>query len=305
MRSNSSGGLAGAVGRGVGDGELARHVRLQRRLRELVTEILEHRDRAVPLLEVDEVRWRHRTGHWGGSWSPGPRARRAGSPRPRRAGIARLELRLALLVDTRGEALGEIGAHLLVGAGELARLHECRLGLGVFALVIVRLRDDRPGNALLGLIHRRLAREDRLRDADGARTIAGGEDILGRVREHHGALGVLGEGLRELHTRIGLAGVPGVLGGAGEPLLAFLVGHERGVCGGGGLLIVRVVVGGVLVLGSPPRRTGGSRTAHPPAGSWSRPNPHRPGRTSDNRGTSAPPPRSLTTRLDFCAVAWK
>ena len=45
------GRLARAVGLDVGDRELARHVRLQLVLREVAPEVLEHGDRAVPLLE--------------------------------------------------------------------------------------------------------------------------------------------------------------------------------------------------------------------------------------------------------------
>ena len=42
-----------------------------------------------------------------------------------------------------------------------------------------------------------------------ARPVAGGEDLLGRAREHAGAVGMLGEGLRELHPGVGGAPVPG------------------------------------------------------------------------------------------------
>jgi hypothetical protein len=54
-------------------------------------------------------------------------------------------------------------------------------------------------------------------------------DVLGRVRQHDGALGILEERLGKLHPGIRRAGVPGVLGGAAEALLALLVGHQRGV----------------------------------------------------------------------------
>ena len=55
----------------------------------------------------------------------------------RPARIPRLLLRLALLVYAGSEPLGEIGAHLVVLAGELARLHERGLRLVILALIEV------------------------------------------------------------------------------------------------------------------------------------------------------------------------
>ena len=57
-------------------------------------------------------------------------------------------------------------------------------------------------------IHRRLARQDHLRDLNGARQILRRENLFGRARQHAGAVRMLGEGLRELHAGIGGLLVP-------------------------------------------------------------------------------------------------
>ncbi len=88
---------------------------------------------------------------------------------------------------------------------ELTRLDEGRLRLIEFALVEVRLRNDRPRNALLRRIDRRLPRQDRLRERDGARQILGRENFFRGARQHTRAVRMLREGLRELDARIGRA----------------------------------------------------------------------------------------------------
>ena len=101
----------------VGHRELARHVRLRSRSWELAPEALEHADGAVPLLEIDELRGRVVLRRWRGSSTSGATraTRRKSSTAPR--AVAGLLLRLALLVDGGREALGEVGAHLVVAAG--------------------------------------------------------------------------------------------------------------------------------------------------------------------------------------------
>ena len=93
--------------------------------------------------------------------------------------------------------------------------------------------------------------------------------VLRRAREHAGALGMLREGLREPHARIRRLRVPGRTLGLRQRVLLFLVGasarhsrrpptsrpadrHRR-----------------CARIPSPRWRTGGSRTAPRPAGSWS------------------------------------
>src|SRR6266699_4672876 len=242
------GGLGRPVGFRVGHRELAGDLRLQLVLRELAAEILEHADGAVPLLEGEKPRGGVVLGVDAGL-RLGRHSRDAQEILHRAAGIARLLLRFALLVYAGGEPLGEIRAELVVLAGESARLQECRLRLVVLALIEVRLRNDRPGDALLGEIDRRLPRQDRLGHADGARPVARGEYLLGRAGEDTGAVGMLGEGLRELDPRVGGALVPRLLLRAGEPLLSLLVGRERRVGGGRRLVVARIAVGGALVLG--------------------------------------------------------
>src|SRR5438105_2273670 len=196
------GGLARPVGFRVGHRELAGDLRLQLVLRELAAEILEHADGAVPLLEGEKPRGGVVLGVDAGL-RLGRHSRDAQEILHRAAGIARLLLRFAFLVYTGGEPLGEIRAELVVLAGERARLQECRLRLVVLALIEVRLRNDRPGDALLGEIDRGLPRQDRLGHADGAPPVARGEYLLGRRGEDTGAVGMLGEGLRELDPRVG------------------------------------------------------------------------------------------------------
>src|SRR5438874_8744307 len=242
------GGLARPVGFRVGHRELAGDLRLQLVLRELAAEIFEHADGAIPLLEGEKPRGGVVLGVDAGL-RLGRHSRDAQEILHRAAGIARLLLRFALLVYAGGEPLGEIRAELVVLAGETARLQECRLRLVVLALIEVRLRNDRPGDALLGEIDRRLPRQDRLGHAAGARPVARGEYLLGRAGEDTGAVGMLGEGLRELDPRVGGALVPRLLLLAGEPLLSLLVGRERRVGGGRRLVVARIAVGGALVLG--------------------------------------------------------
>ncbi len=70
-----------------------------------------------------------------------------------RAGlIAGSALGLALLVDRRGQAFGDIGALRVVGGRDRERVGERVLGLGKIALVETDLTDDGPGDALLGRI---------------------------------------------------------------------------------------------------------------------------------------------------------
>src|SRR5256885_5544061 len=165
-------------------------------LRDLTAKILEHADGALPLLEGQQLRGgvvlrigadlRFR-GH----------APDAQEILHRPAAIPGLLLRLAFLVYAGGEALGEIRAHLVILAGERARLQERGFRLGIIALVEARLRDDRPRDALLRAIHRRLARENRTADPDRARPVPGGEDLLGCARQDPGAVRVLRKALRE------------------------------------------------------------------------------------------------------------
>src|SRR2546430_17717697 len=91
---------------------------LFRSLRELATKILEHADGALPLFEGQQLRGsvvlrigadlRFR-GH----------APDAQEILYRPAAIAGLLLRLALLVYAGGEALGQVGPHLVILSGEL------------------------------------------------------------------------------------------------------------------------------------------------------------------------------------------
>src|SRR6202035_285586 len=115
-------------------------------LRELAAKILEHADGAVPLLEVQQLG----SGvvlRVGADLRLRRHAPDAQEILHRAAGIPGLLLRLALLVYAGRQALGEIGAHLCILAGELARLQERGLRLGIIALVEARLRDDRPRDA--------------------------------------------------------------------------------------------------------------------------------------------------------------
>src|SRR2546429_3639634 len=107
----------------------------------------------------------------------------------------------------------------------------------------------RSGDALLCGLDGGLAREHRLRDRDGARQVLGREDLLRRARQHAGAVRVLGEGLRELHSGIGRARVPLGLRRAAEPLFAFLIRDQRSVRGRRRLVVPWIAVGGALVLG--------------------------------------------------------
>src|SRR6185436_12165831 len=181
------GRLAAAPRFGVRDGELVTNLGLQLVLRIVAAEGFEHVDRAIPLFQGEELR----RGVILGRRADLRVGRHAGNTQEilHRAGaVAALLLRLALLVDGRRKALGEIVAHLRVAvADELTRLQEGRLRLVVRALVVVRLRDDVPGDALLLRIHRRLPREDHLRYRNRARQILRGEDFLGRARQHAGA----------------------------------------------------------------------------------------------------------------------
>src|SRR5205814_1421594 len=72
---------------------------------------------------------------------------------------------------------------------------------------------------------------------------------FGCAGQNAGAVRVLRKALREPDSGVHGALVPGVLVGAAQALLAFLVGDQRRVGGGRGLLVPRIAVGGVLVLG--------------------------------------------------------
>src|SRR5438477_2305060 len=155
------GGLARPVGFRVGHRELAGDLRLQLVLRELAAEIFEHADGAIPLLEGEKPRGGVVLGVDAGL-RLGRHSRDAQEILHRAAGIARLLLRFALLVYAGGEPLGEFRAELVVLPGYTARLQECRLRLVVLALIEVRLRNDRPGDALLGEIDRTIIAQSHL-----------------------------------------------------------------------------------------------------------------------------------------------
>ena len=135
-----------------------------------------------------------------------------------------------------------------VRAGELARLHERGLRLVERAEVVVRLRDDRPRDALLGRVHRRLAREHHLRHLDRARQILRRENVFGGAREHAGAVRMLRERLRELHARVRRLRVPLGLRRAAEALFFLLVRHQRGIAGRRRLVVLRIEVRRALVF---------------------------------------------------------
>ena len=116
--------------------------------------------------------------------------------------VAGLLLGFALAVHRRGDALGEIGAHLVVGRQQVARGDVALLRFGELHEVEVRLADDGVGDAALGLVGRRLVREHQVRDLDRALQVLRGEDVFGGARQHAGAVGMLGKAGAELHAGI-------------------------------------------------------------------------------------------------------
>ena len=165
----------------------------------------------------------------------------------RAGGVAGLLLGLGLAVHRRGDALGEVGAHLVVGRQQVARRDVALLGLGELQQVEVRLADDGVGDAALGLVRRRLVRQHQVGDLDGALQVLRGEDVLGGARQHTGAVGMFGKAGAELHAGIdGRLVRLGLLGGR-QLLLVLGVRAERRVGRGRGARIARIVVGGACV----------------------------------------------------------
>jgi len=123
-------GRTGVIALGVRHRKLARHIRGQLALGEIAPEILEHADRPIPLLEVDELRCRVVLGGRA-NLRVRRHARHAQVVIDGPGGIARLLLRLALLVHISCQALGELAFLLGVGSRQIPCLQKCGLRLVV------------------------------------------------------------------------------------------------------------------------------------------------------------------------------
>ncbi len=173
--------------------ELARHVGLQRALREIAPEALEHHDGAIPLLLRDEQRAGIEIRV--GAHLRGRRHLRDAQEILHRAGaVARLALLLALLVDRGREPLDDRGALRIVRRHQRLGARVTRFRLVEMALLEIRVGDHGVGDALLGGVDRRLTGEQRLRGRGRARIVLRGIQIRRGARQHLRALRVRREG---------------------------------------------------------------------------------------------------------------
>ncbi len=117
---------------------------------------------------------------------------------------------------------------------QLQGVLKCGLGLIEVALIELRAANDGPGDALLRQIHLGIARQQRLAELDRAGQIVRRVGILGRARQHAGALRVVGKGLRKAHGCFFRARVH--VGACRRRQLLFLLlqSHQGSVAGRGG-----------------------------------------------------------------------
>ena len=195
-------GLPCLAGLAVGHGQLPGDVGSEFALGIDGAEMLEHLDGARPLLEVDQGCAPASYSACDGDLGRARHLRDAQEVVDRAGGVAGFLLGLGLAVHRRGDALGEIGAHLVVRRQQVARRDVALLGLGELQQVEVRLADDGVRDAPLRRVGRRLVRQHQVRDLDGALQVLRGEDVLGGARQHAGAVGMLGEAGAELDAGI-------------------------------------------------------------------------------------------------------
>ena len=170
-------------------------------LRVVGAETLQHLDGARPFLEVDELRAGVVLGLRGDLRGAGD-LRDAQEVVDRAEAVAGLLLGFGLAVHGRGDAFGEIRAHLVVRRQQVARGDVALLRFGELQQVEIRLADDGVGDAALGLVGRRLVRQHQVGDFDGALQVLRGEDVFGGARQHARAVGMFGEAGAELDAGI-------------------------------------------------------------------------------------------------------
>ena len=248
MRSNSTAACPAWPVSPIRHRELARDVGGEFALRIVGAEALQHLDGARPFLELDELRAGVVLGLRGDLRSARD-LRDAQEVVDRAETVARLLLGFALAIHGRGDAFGEIRAHLVVRRQQVARGDVALLRFGELQQIEVRLADDGVRDAALGLIGRRLVRQHQVRDFDRALQILRREDVFGGARQHAGAVGMFGEAGAELHA--GVDGQLVCLGLFRGRQRRFVLGEraERGIGGRRGARIARIVVRGLGELG--------------------------------------------------------
>ena len=192
-------GRGAAPGLDIGHGQFAGDVGTEFALRVITPVGFQHGDRLIPLFDVDQggrgivLGGRHHL-------RAGRHCRDAQEIRGRARFIALLSPGLALAIDGGGQPFVQVSPLGRTGLSHQQRVLEGRLRGGIGGLVEIRLADDRPGNALLGGVHRRLAGQQRLGKRYRTRQVVRGEHILRGAGEHASAFRMLGESLCEMHA---------------------------------------------------------------------------------------------------------
>ncbi len=205
--------------------------------------------------------------------------------------VARLPLRGPLPVHGGSDALGQIGAHLRVGGGELARLDQRRLRRGKLAFAVIRLTDDGPGDTPFRLVGWRIARQKYSGDLHGLRQVTRCKHRLVGARQHTGAVGMFRERLRELDARVDRPPPQICERRAAQSRLGLLIRRQGSVTGSSPLADCADGHKRCARTPWPPAHTAGRRTARRRGDDSTPSHRTRRGRNRGTPDTSGPLPR--------------